>query len=393
MRLRNLLILTKENVRKHIVRFVISVVILTLLLSICGIYWTVYVGGVEGIKKNIEKEYAELGDELCVSLFEMSESNYETLLKVFDSYYNDGYKLADSVQAEDRVAGVNGYSLDRSYELNVAFNTPYKVLLEGEEFIDTAESKVWLSVSRRNALRSLGKEFKSGDSLDIRFKSGKEMTFTIAAIIGGEKDYISSKFAFSQNMDMGYIDVSISPKEVSFDRISPSGVAKELMKVSPKTIVISKYDPIIETFEENKSKAFLLAGFLTVVMLGVGIALIGNFIAVNTYQNEKFSAMLKVLGIKSKDLFLINIFEYALMLILSSLVGGAITYCFKSALKPLIYNMWLETIARCVYQTINTVFVWYIPLISFLLFFTAAAIYVALLSVKFRKTRIANKLR
>lgn len=384
--------LSFHNISLHKVRFVLTLIVITVLCALLLIFISSYLSGIVVYENGVEKKFAK--DNLVIDTpIEATPELYQKQMDYFNANYSE-FSIDDNVNIRSNDIYFGGLQYPANLRINFVHNDIKSVLLEGEEFsLATSDGKIWLP----QLGLSYGIEFKIGQTLPITIRvSDKDVTVnpTIAGILDGDEVYFGYVYALNSGLVRDMPKIIISPRDMPYKEISSefNKLKNDFLTIFDKTPSYSasgndvNFDMIFENFNKAQKSNTLLIVLFVIAIGAVTLFSLSNSLAMSTNDNIKLFVLLKTLGLKNKHTVFVLFIEAIITIVVACLLAVGITYLMSPIVISISDWLWFDAVVVFGAYSATLVLPIYIPFVL-----AACLTIISVITVSFSFMRISQK--
>lgn len=384
--------LSFHNISLHKVRFVLTLIVITVLCALLLIFISSYLSGIVVYENGVEKKFAK--DNLVIyAPIKATPELYQKQMDYFNTNYSE-FSIDDNVNIRSNDIYFGGLQYPANLRINFVHNDIKSVLLEGEEFsLATSDGKIWLP----QLGLSYGIEFKIGQTLPITIHvSDKDVTVnpTIAGIVDGDEVYFGYVYALNSGLVHDMPKIIISPRDMPYKEISSefNKLKNDFLTIFDKTPSYSasgndvNFDMIFENFNKAQKSNTLLIVLFVIAIGAVTLFSLSNSLAMSTNDNIKLFVLLKTLGLKNKHTVLVLFIEAIITIVVACLLAVGITYLMSPIVLSISDWLWFDAVVVFGAYSATLVLPIYIPFVL-----AACLTIISIITVSFSFMRISQK--
>lgn len=384
--------LSFHNISLHKVRFVLTLIVITVLCALLLIFISSYLSGIAVYESGVEKKFAK--DNLVIyPAIKATPELYQKQMDYFNANYSD-FSIDDNVYTRSNNIHFGDLKYPYNLRINFVHNDIKSLLLEGEEFsLATSDGKIWLP----QLGLPYGIEFKIGQTLPITIRvSEKDVTVnpTVAGIVDGDEVYFGYVYALNNGLVGSLPQIILPPRNMPYKEITTelNKLKNDFLTIFDRTPSFHasgnevSFDTIFENFNKAQKSNTLLIVLFVVAIGAVTLFSLSNSLAMSTNDNIKLFVLLKTLGLKNKHTVFVLFIEAIITIVVACLLAVGITYL----MSPIVISIsdWLWFDAVVVFGTYPAALVLpiYIPFIL-----AACLTIISIITVSFSFMRISQK--
>lgn len=384
--------LSFHNISLHKVRFVLTLIVITVLCALLLIFISSYLSGIVVYENGIEKKFAK--DNLVIyAPIDATPELYQKQMDYFNANYTE-FSIDDNVYIRSYDIYFGGLQYPANLRINFVHNDIKSVLLEGEEFsLATSDGKIWLP----QLGLSYGIEFKIGQTLPITIRvSDKDVTVnpTVAGILDGDEVYFGYVYALNSGLVRDMPKIIISPRDMPYKEISSefNKLKNDFLTIFDKTPSYSasgndvNFDMIFENFNKAQKSNTLLIVLFVIAIGAVTLFSLSNSLAMSTNDNIKLFVLLKTLGLKNKHTVFVLFIEAIITIVVACLLAVGITYLMSPIVISISDWLWFDAVVVFGAYSATLVLPIYIPFVL-----AACLTIISVITVSFSFMRISQK--
>lgn len=384
--------LSFHNISLHKVRFVLTLIVITVLCALLLIFISSYLSGIAVYESGVEKKFAK--DNLVIyAPIEATPELYQKQMDYFNANYSE-FSIDDNVNIRSNDIYFGSLQYPANLRINFVHNDIKSLLLEGEEFsLATSDGKIWLP----QLGLSYGIEFKIGQTLPITIRvSDKDVTVnpTVAGILDGDEVYFGYVYALNSGLVHDMPKIIISPRDMPYKEISSefNKLKNDFLTIFDKTPSYSasgndvNFDMIFENFNKAQKSNTLLIVLFVIAIGAVTLFSLSNSLAMSTNDNIKLFVLLKTLGLKNKHTVFVLFIEAIITIVVACLLAVGITYLMSPIVLSISDWLWFDAVVVFGAYSATLVLPIYIPFIL-----TACLTIISVITVSFSFMRISQK--
>lgn len=383
--------LSFHNISLHKVRFVLTLIVITVLCALLLIFISSYLSGIAVYESGVEKKFAK--DNLVIyTPIDATPELYQKQMDYFNANYSD-FSI-DNVYTSSNNIYFGDLQYPHNLRINFVHNDIKSLLLEGEKFsLATSDGKIWLP----QLGLSYGIEFKIGQTLPITIRvSDKDVTVnpTVAGIVDGDEVYFGYVYALNSGLVRNMPQIIISPRNMPYKEISSefNKLKNDYITIFDKTPSYSasgndvSFDIIFENFNKAKTSNTLLIVLFVVAIGSVTLFSLSNSLAMSTNDNIKLFVLLKTLGLKNKHTVFVLFIEAIITIVVACLLAVGITYLMSPIVLSISDWLWFDAVVVFGTYPAALVLPIYIPFVL-----AACLTIISIITVSFSFMRISQK--
>lgn len=384
--------LSFHNISLHKVRFVLTLIVITVLCALLLIFISSYLSGIAVYVSGVEKKFAK--DNLVIyPAIKATPELYQKQMDYFNANYSE-FSIDDNVYTSSNDIHFGDLKYPYNLRINFVHNDIKSLLLEGEEFsLATSDGKIWLP----QLGLPYGIEFKIGQTLPITIRvSEKDVTVnpTVAGIVDSDEVYFGYVYALNNGLVGSLPQIILPPRNMPYKEISTelNKLKNDFLTIFDRTPSFHasgnevSFDTIFENFNKAQKSNTLLIVLFVVAIGAVTLFSLSNSLAMSTNDNIKLFVLLKTLGLKNKHTVFVLFIEAIITIVVACLLAVGITYL----MSPIVISIsdWLWFDAVVVFGTYPAALVLpiYIPFIL-----AACLTIISIITVSFSFMRISQK--
>lgn len=384
--------LSFHNISLHKVRFVLTLIVITVLCALLLIFISSYLSGIAVYESGVEKKFAK--DNLVIGTpIKATPELYQKQMDYFNANYSE-FSIDDNVNIRSNDIYFGGLQYPANLRINFVHNDIKSLLLEGEEFsLATSDGKIWLP----QLGLSYGIEFKIGQTLPITIRvSDKDVTVnpTIAGILDGDEVYFGYVYALNSGLVRDMPKIIISPRDMPYKEISSefNKLKNDFLTIFDKTPSYSasgndvNFDMIFENFNKAQKSNTLLIVLFVIAIGAVTLFSLSNSLAMSTNDNIKLFVLLKTLGLKNKHTVFVLFIEAIITIVVACLLAVGITYLMSPIVISISDWLWFDAVVVFGAYSATLVLPIYIPFVL-----AACLTIISIITVSFSFMRISQK--
>lgn len=384
--------LSFHNISLHKVRFVLTLIVITVLCALLLIFISSYLSGIVVYENGVEKKFAK--DNLVIyAPIDATPELYQKQMDYFNANYSE-FSIDDNVNIRSNDIYFGGLQYPANLRINFVHNDIKSLLLEGEEFsLATSDGKIWLP----QLGLSYGIEFKIGQTLPITIRiSDKDVTVnpTVAGILDGDEVYFGYVYALNSGLVHDMPKIIISPRDMPYKEISSEfkKLKNDYITIFDKTPSYSasgndvNFDMIFENFNKAQKSNTLLIVLFVIAIGAVTLFSLSNSLAMSTNDNIKLFVLLKTLGLKNKHTVFVLFIEAIITIVVACLLAVGITYLMSPIVISISDWLWFDAVVVFGAYSATLVLPIYIPFVL-----AACLTIISIITVSFSFMRISQK--
>lgn len=384
--------LSFHNISLHKVRFVLTLIVITVLCALLLIFISSYLSGIAVYESGVEKKFAK--DNLVIGTpIKATPELYQKQMDYFNANYSE-FSIDDNVNIRSNDIYFGGLQYPSNLKINFVHNDIKSILLEGEEYsLATSDGKIWLP----QLGLSYGIEFKIGQTLPITIRvSDKDVTVnpTVAGIVDGDEVYFGYVYALNSGLVRDMPKIIISPRDMPYKEISSefNKLKNDYITIFDKSPSYSasgndvNFDMIFENFNKAKKSNTLLIVLFVIAIGAVTLFSLSNSLAMSTNDNIKLFVLLKTLGLKNKHTVFVLFIEAIITIVVACLLAVGITYLMSPIVISIADWLWFDAIVVFGAYSATLVLPIYIPFVL-----VACLTIISIITVSFSFMRISQK--
>jgi len=191
---------------------------------------------------------------------------------------------------------------------------------------------------------------KKGDKIDVFNKlTGNNESFTVSEIVkpDGEtgQDMNVFGYAFINSTNLSRFTPVNNASSKIYIKVNDKDKVNDLNKELKQNFIYGEIKTADDVFEDAKSqiestkKALAVIGILTFIIAGIGIA---NTMLLSVLKRQRELSILKVFGMKNRQLTFFMGFESVIISLLSSIIGIPLGIIFSTVINHIIYDSWIN---------------------------------------------------
>lgn len=403
MKFRNLLVFWKYSVQKHPIRLFFITLISTIILVVVSLCWFTFFDGYLSVEKNLLKDFAQYGDKISFDIGEnYTPKNKEKVSNLLNQVYPVGYSYnykTDNSISVLKFAGFNLADFDFYEKFYVAEQLDSTKILQGAQFSDTAENKVWISsFIMKMLLKDLQYSINVNDKIPITLERQDgfaiECEYELAGIINGRENYISVSNALELGFHVNFPTVIVQPQKVNMDTVKGLTLNSTLSKVYPHAkILYNDYENILKVYSRTTLLQLLLTIIITILLIVTIAFTLSNSTMISTYDSGTLFSICRLLGLRRKDLYHILLLDS----FLSSCIALCVSFCaaifFGKISSYLVISFWSTPLAMLNNHSVITNYYWFVPLASFVIFYIITILSTYVFYKKFANNLVLKTLK
>lgn len=384
--------LSFHNISLHKVRFVLTLIVITVLCALLLIFISSYLSGIAVYESGVEKKFAK--DNLVIGTpIKATPELYQKQMDYFNANYLE-FSIDDNVNIRSNDIYFGDLQYPANLRINFVHNDIKSILLEGEEFsLATSDGKIWLP----QLGLSYGIEFKIGQTLPITIRvSDKDVTVnpTIAGILDGDEVYFGYVYALNSGLVRDMPKIIISPRDMPYKEISTefNKLKNDFLTIFDKSPSYSasgndvNFDMIFENFNKAQKSNTLLIVLFVIAIGAVTLFSLSNSLAMSTNDNIKLFVLLKTLGLKNKHTVFVLFIEAIITIVVACLLAVGITYLMSPIVISISDWLWFDAVVVFGAYSATLVLPIYIPFVL-----AACLTIISIITVSFSFMRISQK--
>lgn len=384
--------LSFHNISLHKVRFVLTLIVITVLCALLLIFISSYLSGIAIYEGGVEKKFAK--DNLVISApIKATPELYQKQMDYFNANYTE-FSIDDNVNISSNDIHFGDLQYPYNLRINFVHNDIRSLLLEGEEFsLATSDGKIWLP----QLGLSYGIEFKIGQTLPITIRvSDKDVTVnpTVAGILDGDEVYFGYVYALNSDLVRSLPQIILPPRNMPYKEISTelNKLESDFLTIFDKTPSYSasgndvNFDMIFENFNKAQKSNTLLIVLFVIAIGAVTLFSLSNSLAMSTNDNIKLFVLLKTLGLKNKHTVFVLFIEAIITIVVACLLAIGITYLMSPIVLSISDWLWFDAVVVFGAYSATLVLPIYIPFVL-----AACLTIISIITVSFSFMRISQK--
>lgn len=384
--------LSFHNISLHKVRFVLTLIVITVLCALLLIFISSYLSGIVVYENGVEKKFAK--DNLVIDTpIKATPELYQKQMDYFNANYSE-FSIDDNINISSNDIHFGDLQYPYNLKINFVHNDIKSILLEGEEFsLATSDGKIWLP----QLGLSYGIEFKIGQTLPITIRvSDKDVTVnpTVAGIVDGDEVFFGYVYALNSGLVHDMPKIIISPRDMPYKEISSefNKLKNDFLTIFDKTPSYSasgndvNFDMIFENFNKAQKSNTLLIVLFVIAIGAVTLFSLSNSLAMSTNDNIKLFVLLKTLGLKNKHTVFVLFIEAIITIVVACLLAVGITYLMSPIVISISDWLWFDAVVVFGAYSATLVLPIYIPFVL-----AACLTIISIITVSFSFMRISQK--
>lgn len=384
--------LSFHNIGLHKVRFVLTLIVITVLCALLLIFISSYLSGIAVYEGGVEKKFAK--DNLVIyTPIKATPELYQKQMDYFNANYTE-FSIDDNVNISSNDIHFGDLQYPYNLKINFIHNDIKSLLLEGEEFsLATSDGKIWLP----QLGLPYGIAFKIGQTLPITIRvSDKDVTVnpTVAGIVDGNEVYFGYVYALNSDLVRSLPQIILPPRNMPYKEISTelNKLESDFLTIFDRTPSYStsgnevSFDTIFENFNKAQKSNTLLIVLFVIAIGAVTLFSLSNSLAMSTNDNIKLFVLLKTLGLKNKHTVFVLFIEAIITIVVACLLAVGITYLMSPIVISISDWLWFDAVVVFGAYSASMVLPIYIPFVL-----VACLTIISIITVSFSFVRISQK--
>lgn len=384
--------LSYHNISLHKVRFVLTLIVITVLCALLLIFISSYLSGIAVYESGVEKKFAK--DNLVIyTPIKATPELYQKQMDYFNANYTE-FSIDDNVNISSNDIHFGDLQYPYNLKINFIHNDIKSLLLEGEEFsLANSNGKIWLP----QLGLPYGIEFKIGQTLPITIRvSDKDVTVnpTVAGIVDGNEVYFGYVYALNSDLVRSLPQIILPPRNMPYKEISSelNKLKNDFLTIFDRTPSYSTsgnevgFELIFENFNKAQKSNTLLIVLFVIAIGTVTLFSLSNSLAMSTNDNIKLFVLLKTLGLKNKHTVFVLFIEAIITIVVACLLAVGITYLMSPIVISISDWLWFDAVVVFGAYSASMILPIYIPFVL-----AACLTIISIITVSFSFMRISQK--
>lgn len=385
--------LSFHNISLHKVRFVLTLIVITVLCALLLIFISSYLSGIAVYESGVEKKFAKDNLVIYTPIKKATPELYQKQMDYFNANYSE-FNVDDNVDISSSDIHFGDLKYPYNLRINFVHNDIKSLLLEGEEFsLATSDGKIWLP----QLGLPYGIEFKIGQTLPITIRvSNQNVTVnpTVAGIVDGNEVYFGYVYALNSGLVGSLPQIILPPRDIPYKEITTelNKLKNDFLTIFNKTPSYYtsgnevSFDTIFENFNKAQKVNTLLIVLFVIAIGAVTLFSLSNSLAMSTNDNIKLFVLLKTLGLKNKHTVFVLFIEAIITIVVACLLAVGITYLMSPIVISISDWLWFDAVVVFGAYSASMVLPIYIPFVL-----AACLTIISIITVSFSFVRISQK--